>query len=44
MEVMGFIFGLVGFVVASSAMNKLRNIETQLRRKGLLTDPSDPSN
>lgn len=44
MEVVGFVFGLMGFVVATSAMAKLRKIEAELREKGVLTDATSPPN
>jgi hypothetical protein len=37
MEAVGFIFGLLGFITASSATRKLKRIEAELRQKGLLT-------
>lgn len=38
MEVLGFIFGLLGFAVASSAMARLRRLEGVLKKSGVIAD------
>ena len=38
MEVLGFLFGFLGFAVASSAMAKLRRLENKLKQSGVISD------
>ena len=35
-EVMGFVFGLMGFIFAVSALGKIRKLEMQLKESGAL--------
>jgi hypothetical protein len=44
MEVVGFIFGLLGFTIASSAMAKLRRLENKLKQRGVIQDGPDIAN
>jgi hypothetical protein len=37
-EVIGFIFGLMGFVFAMSALARIRKLEQQLRETGVLKE------
>jgi hypothetical protein len=37
-EVMGFIFGLIAFVFAISALDKIRKLEKQLQEAGVLKE------
>jgi len=38
---MGYIFGLVGFVFALSALGKIRRLEQRLKDAGVLKDTND---
>jgi len=41
-EVIGFAFGVIAFVVAMSALGDTRELEKQLKKPGVLRETYDP--